>query len=96
MTIYINLLRRWSILQMEMETQQSYVGLMDQLVMYTALALPETDNTLTDLKEEAVSAHTTYRPIAVGGASINLLVISRNRRHLGGQAKFSLWKNVLG
>ena len=44
---------------MEMETQQSYVGLMDQLVMYAAVALPDSDNTLTDLKEEVVSAHTT-------------------------------------
>ena len=56
---YITLLRRRSLLRMEMETQQSYVTVMDQLVMYTALALPEAEDTLTELQKEAASAHRT-------------------------------------
>ena len=54
---YIALLKRRSLLRMEMETQQGYVKVMDQLVTYTALALPDADDTLTELQKEAVAAH---------------------------------------
>ena len=54
---YIDLLRIRSLLRMEIETQQSYVCVLDELVTYIALALPGENATLTELQEEAVSAH---------------------------------------
>ncbi len=58
---------------MEIETQQCYVGVMDQLVMYTALALSEADDTFTELQEDAASAHRTLENM------VNCSLLTSNR-----------------
>ena len=60
---YANTLQQRSHLAMELETQQGYVSLIDQMVTYLTLTLPdaETNDSLIQLREDAANTHKSIR-----------------------------------
>jgi hypothetical protein len=60
---FSTLLRKKSILQMELETQQNYVSVVDEMVTYSSLTLPdaETNSFLGQLHKSATDGRKTLQ-----------------------------------
>lgn len=58
---YVALLRRRSVLRMEMENQQNHVTVMNEMVTFASLTLPDAEhnNILKELRMDADAAHTS-------------------------------------
>ena len=60
---YSRLLQQRSLLQTELESQQGYANLMNEMVTYTTLTLPEESPLQKELQEEATAAQKKVQDI---------------------------------